>query len=144
RVESAEEVGKKAAARTLRRLRPRKVPTQKVPVLFDARTARSLLSEIFDAVSGSAIYRQGPYLTRKLGEKIAAESLTVIDDATLPGLFGTTPFDDEGVKCRKTPVIENGVLKNYLLNSYTARKLGMKTTGNAARGVAGNAGVGPG
>jgi PmbA protein len=79
-----------------------------------------------------------------LGEKIAVEDLTVIDDGTLPGLFGTTPFDDEGVPSRRTPVIERGVLRNYLLNTYTARKLGMKTTGNASRGLAGNAGIGHG
>ncbi len=62
----------------------------------------------------------------------------------MPGLFGTSPFDDEGIPTRRTPVIENGVLKNYLLNTYSARKLGMKTTGNAARGITGNAGVGHG
>jgi PmbA protein len=143
-VESPEEVGRKAAARTLRRLNPRKVPTQKVPVLFDSRTARALVGEIFSAVSGTSVYRQASFLAGKLGDKIGVEALTLIDDSTMPGLFGTAPFDDEGVICRRTPVIERGVLRNYLLNSYTARKLGMKTTGNASRGVAGNAGVGPG
>ena len=64
--------------------------------------------------------------------------------ATIPGLFGTQPFDDEGVPSRRTPVIEKGVLKNYMLNTYTARKLGMKTTGNASRGITGNAGIGHG
>jgi PmbA protein len=68
----------------------------------------------------------------------------VIDDATIPGLFGTCPFDDEGVASRRTVVIEKGVLKSYLLNTYSARKLGLKTTGNASRGITGNAGVGPG
>jgi PmbA protein len=68
----------------------------------------------------------------------------VIDDGTIPGLFGSSPFDDEGVRTRRTVVIENGVLKNYLLNTYTARKLGLKTTGNASRGLTGNAGVGHG
>jgi PmbA protein len=70
--------------------------------------------------------------------------VTVIDDATIPGLFGTSPFDDEGVPSRRTVVIERGVLKSYLLNCYAARKLGLKTTGNAARGLAGNAGIGHG
>src|SRR5207253_1777394 len=78
------------------------------------------------------------------GEKIASDELTIIDDGTMPGLFGTSPFDDEGVASRRTLVIERGVLKSYLLNTYTARKLGLKTTGNASRGLAGNAGVGPG
>jgi len=113
-------------------------------VIFEPRTAQQLLGDLFDAVNGSAIYKHASFLTGKLGEKIAADSITVIDDATIPGLFGTCPFDDEGVTSQRTVVIENGVLKSYLLNAYTARKLGLKTTGNASRGVTGNAGVGPG
>jgi PmbA protein len=144
RVESPEEVGRRAAERALRRLNPRKVPTQKVPVIFESRTARNLLGDLFDAVDGGAIYRHASFLAGKLGEKIASETLTIIDDATMPGLFGSSPFDDEGVTSRRTVVIERGVLKSYLLNAYTARKLGLKTTGNASRGLAGAAGVGPG
>jgi PmbA protein len=144
RLESPEEVGRRAAERALRRLNPRKVPTQKVPVIFEPRTARMLLGDLFDAVNGGAIYRHASFLAGKLGEKIASDALTIIDDATMPGLFGSSPFDDEGVMSRRTVVIERGVLKSYLLNTYTARKLGLKTTGNASRGLAGNAGVGPG
>ncbi len=144
KLESAEQVGRIAAERVLRRLNARKVPTQKVPVILEPRTARSFLGDIFDAVNGSAIYKHASFLAGKLGEQIASENLTVIDDATIPGLFGSSPFDDEGVASRRTVVIERGVLKNYLLNTYTARKLGMKTTGNASRGITGNAGVGPG
>jgi len=144
RLESAEEVGRRAAERALRRLNPRKVPTQKVPVIFEPRTARMLLGDLFDAVNGGAIYRHASFLAGKLGEKIASEALTIIDDATMPGLFGSSPFDDEGVASRRTVVIERGVLKSYLLNTYTARKLDLKTTGNASRGLAGSAGVGPG
>jgi PmbA protein len=144
RLESPEEVGRRAAERALRRLNPRKVPTQKVPVIFEPRTARMLLGDLFDAVNGGAIYRHASFLAGKLGEKIASEALTIIDDATMPGLFGSSPFDDEGVASRRTLVIERGVLKSYLLNTYTARKLNLKTTGNASRGLAGNAGVGPG
>jgi PmbA protein len=143
-LESPEKVGRIAAERTIRRLNARKVPTQKVPVIFEPRTARQLLGDILDAVNGSSIYRQASYLAGKLGEKIASEALTVVDDATMPGLFGTTPFDDEGVTSRRTMVIERGVLKSYLLNTYSARKLNLKTTGNASRGVTGNAGIGPG
>src|SRR6202023_1365937 len=84
------------------------------------------------------------FLAEKLGQQVASEAVTVIDDGTLPGLFGTSPFDDEGVPSRRTVVIERGVLRNYLLNTYTARKLRMKTTGNAARGITGNSGVGHG
>src|SRR5438552_16924738 len=75
---------------------------------------------------------------------VAGDNITVVDDSTLPGLFGTSPFDDEGVASRRTVVIERGVLKSYLMNSYAARKLGMKTTGNASRGITGNAGIGHG
>jgi PmbA protein len=106
--------------------------------------ARTLLDNIFDAISGDSVYRGETFLAGKLGEKIATDKLTVIDDATIPRLFGSSPFDDEGVPSRRTTVIENGVLKSWLLNSYTARKLGMKTTGNASRGITGNAGVGHG
>lgn len=143
-IESAEEVGRRAAARAVRRLNPRKIATQKAPIIFEPRTARQLLGEICDTVNGGAIYRQASFLAGKLGEKVASEELTIIDDATMPGLFGSVPFDDEGVVSRRTVVIDRGVLKSYLLNSYCARKLGLKTTGNASRGLSGNAGVGTG
>jgi len=144
RLEPAAEVGRKAAERALRRLGARKVATQKAPVIFEARVARSLIEHLFEAVSGDSIYRKASFLTGKLGERIASERLTLIDDGTIPGLFGTAPFDDEGVPSRRSVVIERGVLKTYLLNCYTARKLGLKTTGNASRGVTGNAHVGHG
>jgi PmbA protein len=143
-LEKPEDVGRIAAQRAVRRLGARKMETQKVPVVFEPRTARSLLDNIFDAVHGGAVYRNESFLAGKLGERVASEKLTVIDDGTIPGLFGTSPFDDEGVPTRRTVVIENGVLKSYLLNAYTARKLGLRTTGNASRGLAGNAGVGNG
>jgi PmbA protein len=143
-LERAEHVGRMAAQRAIRRLGARKIPTQKAPVLFEARTARSLVSDLFDAVNGTSIYRNASFLAGKLGERIGSERLTLIDDATIPGLFGTSPFDDEGVTSRRTVVIDRGVLTSYLLNSYSARKLGLKTTGNASRGVTGNSGVGPG
>jgi PmbA protein len=143
-LESAEAVGKEAARRVLRRLGAVKVETQKVPVIFEPRMARTLLNNLFEAVEGRAIYREASFLAGKLGEKIASDKITLIDDGTIPGLFGTQPFDDEGVPTRRTPVIEKGVLKNYLLNAYTARKLGMKTTGSASRGITGNSGIGHG
>ena len=143
-LEKPEDVGRIAAQRALRRLGAVKVETKKVPVVFEPRTARSLVDHIFDAVHGVSVYRNESFLAGKLGERVASDKLTVIDDGTIPGLFGTSPFDDEGVPTRRTVVIENGVLKSYLLNTYTARKLGLKTTGNASRGLAGNAGVGNG
>jgi PmbA protein len=144
KLDSPAAVGRRAAERTVRRLGARKVPTQKVPVIFDSVTARSLIGNIFEAVEGESIYRKASFLAGKLGERVASENVTVIDDGGLPGLFGTSPFDDEGVPSRRTVVLDRGVLRSYLLNSYTARKLGMRTTGNAARGVTGNAGVGHG
>jgi PmbA protein len=144
RLEDPAEVGRKAARRALRRLGAAKVATQKVPVVFEPRIARSLLDCIFDAVSGDSIYRQASFLAGKIGQKIASDHVTVIDDGTIPGLFGSFPFDDEGVPTRRTVIIEKGVLRSYLLNTYTARKLGMKTTGSASRGITGNAGIGHG
>lgn len=140
-LDQPEEVGRIAAARVIRRLGAQKVATQKVSVIFEPRTARSMLGHLFEAADGRSIYRSASFLAGKLGQKIAAESVNVIDDGTIPGLMGTSPFDDEGVPSRRTVVIENGVLRNYLLNSYAARKLGMHTTGNASRGVTGNAGI---
>ena len=143
-LDSPESVGRKAAQRVLRRLGATKIETRKVPVIFEPRIARTLLGNIFEAVDGRSIYRNASFLAGKLGEKIASDQITLIDDGTIPGLFGSQPFDDEGVPTRRTPVIEKGVLKSYLLNTYTARKLGLKTTGNAARGITGNAGIGHG
>lgn len=143
-LESPEEVGKVAAQRTLRRLGARKVKTSQVPVIFDPMVARSLLDSLAEAVNGDSIYRGASFLTGKLGEKVAGENVTVVDDGTMPGGFGTSPFDGEGVKSRRTVVIDKGVLKSYLLNTYTAKKLNMKTTGNASRGLAGTPGIGVG
>jgi PmbA protein len=148
-VESPESVGQEAARRTLRRLGARRVPTQSVPIIFAPETARSLIGSVFEAASGDAIWRGASFLAGKLGETIAALDLTIVDDNTmlLPtgvGGFGSSPFDDEGLPSQRTIVVENGLLRNYLLNTYTARKLGMRSTHNAARGLAGAPGVGCG
>ena len=144
RLESAEQVGRVAAQRTLRRLGARKVKTAKVPVVFDPLVANSILDHIFEGVNGDSVYRGATFLAGKLGQKIAADDVTVIDDGTMPGGFGSSPFDGEGVPTRRTVVLENGVLKSYILNTYTAKKLGLQTTGNASRGLAGTPGIGPG
>ena len=144
RLESPEEVGKVAAQRALRRLGARKVKTQKVPVIFDPLVAASIIEHIFEGVNGDSVYRGASFLAGKLGQKIAADSVTVIDDGTMAGGFGTSPFDGEGIPTRRTVVVENGVLKSYLLNTYTAKKLGLQTTANASRGLAGTPGIGPG
>jgi PmbA protein len=143
-LESAEQVGKEAARRTLRRLGARKAKTAQVPVVLDPMVAASMLGHIFEGINGDSVYRGASFLAGKLGEKIAAANVSVIDDGTIPGGFGTSPFDGEGIPTRRTVVIENGILKSYLLNTYTAKKLGLETTANASRGLAGTPGIGPG
>lgn len=148
-LESPESIGQEAARRALRRLGARRVPTQQAPIVFAPEVARSLIGSVFEAASGDAIWRHASFLAGKLGETIAAPSLTIIDDniMMLPtgvGGFGTSPFDGEGLPSQRTVVVQNGVLRNYLLNTYTARKLGMKSTHNASRGLAGTPGIGCG
>lgn len=142
-LESPEAVGRKAAQRVLRKLGARKVRTCRVPVIFDPETARSLLGHVFEAVRGDAVYRRASFLGEKLGKKVASENITILDDGLRPGGLGSRPFDDEGIPASLTPVVEKGVLRNYLLNTYTARKLGRQTTGNASRGKMGPPAVGP-
>lgn len=148
-LESPEAVGTEAARRTLRRLGARRVSTQQAPIVFAPETARTLIASVFEAAAGDAIWRSASFLAGKLDETIGAPGLTIVDDNTmlLPtgvGGFGTSPFDDEGLPSLRTVVVEDGVLRNYLLNTYTARKLGMKSTHNAARGLAGAPGTGCG
>jgi PmbA protein len=148
-LESPESVGKEAARRTVRRLGARRVPTQQVPIVFSAEVARSLVGSVFEAASGDTIWRHASYLAGKLGEPIGAATLTIIDDnmmllPTGAGGFGSSPFDGEGLPTRRTVVVEGGVLRNYMLNTYAARKLGMKSTHNASRGLAGAPGIGCG
>ena len=144
KLESPEQVGTVAAQRTLRRLGAKRGKTKKVPVVFDPMVATSILEHIFEGINGDSVYRGASFLAGKLGQKIAGEGVTVIDDGTIVGGFGTSPFDGEGIPTRRTVVIENGVLNSYLLNTYTAKKLGLQTTANASRGLAGTPGIGPG
>lgn len=144
KLEPAEQVGKIAAQRTLRRLGARKVKTAQVPVVLDPMVATSMLEHLFEGVNGDSVYRGASFLAGKLGQKVAGDNLTVIDDGTMSGGFGSSPFDGEGVPTRRTMVIDGGVLRSYLLNTYTAKKLGLTTTGNASRGLAGTPGIGPG
>lgn len=148
-LDAPEAVGLEAARRTVRRLGARRVPTQQVPVVFAAETARSLIGAVFDAASGNAVWRSASFLAGKLGEEIAGAGITIVDDGTMmlangTGGFGSSPFDGEGLASQRTVVVERGVLKNYMLNTYAARKLGMRSTHNASRGMAGAPGIGPG
>ncbi len=136
-----ESIGLEAARRTLRRLDGRKVPTQQVPIVFAPEIARSIIGSIAEAANGDSIYRGASFFTGLLGEQVASSSITLIDDGTLPGRFGTTPYDGDGLPTRRTMLVENGILKSYLLNTYTARKLGLASTGSAVRGLSGNPGI---
>ena len=151
-------IGHEAARRALRRLGARRVPTQQAPVVFSAEIARSIIGNIFDAANGDAIYRHATFFADMLGQRVAGDNVTVIDDGTLvfdhvspdqaggiqTGGFGTSPFDGEGLPTRRTVLVENGILKSYVMNTYTARKLGMASTGNASRSLASNPGIGAG
>ena len=149
-------IGQEAARRTLRRLGSRQVKTQQAPVVFSAEMARSLIGNIFQAANGDAIYRHATFFDDMLGQRVAGENITVIDDGTLvfdhqtpeggikTGGYGTSPFDGEGLPTRRTVLVENGILKNYVMNTYTARKLGLASTGNASRSLASNPGIGAG
>ncbi len=151
-LESPEEIGRIAAQRTLRRMGARQVKTQRVPVVFSPEISRSIIGNIFEAANGDSIYRHATFFDGMLGERVAGENVTVIDDSTLifnkdglsVGGFGTSPFDGEGLPTRRTVLVERGILKSYVLNSYTGRKLGLPSTGNASRGLAGNPGIGAG
>ncbi len=140
-MDNPEQIGVMAAKRTLRKLGSRSVPTQAVPVVLEPNMARDVLGDIFNAASGESIFRKASFLVGQLGEKIANERLTVIDDGLIPRGLGSRPFDGEGLPTRRTVVISGGVLESYLLNSYTARKLGLTSTGNAGRGLSGPPGV---
>lgn len=134
-MEPPEAIGKRAAERTLGRLGARKIKTQEVPVIFDPETAANLMRIFCAALCGPALYRGASFMVGKLGDRIAAETVSVYDDGTLPGHLGSKPFDGEGLPTRRNAIVENGVLHSYLLDSYSARKLGMKPTGSASRGA---------
>ena len=156
-LEDPEEIGRIAAARALRRLGARRVKTQQPPVVFSPEIARGVIGNIFSAAEGDAIYRNASMFNGMLGERVAGENITVVDDGTMVfdhelaggervriGGFGTAPFDGEGLPTRRTVIVERGILKNYVLNTYTARRLGLASTGNASRGLAGNPSTGAG
>jgi PmbA protein len=142
-LESPAAVGRRAAERALRRLGARRVPTCQVPVIFDSLTAPTLLAHLVSCVNGYSIYRGTSFLASRLGERVASDRVTVIDDGRRPAGLGSRPFDGEGQPTGRTSVVERGVLSSWLLDSYSARKLGARTTGNAARGPGGAPTVAP-
>ncbi|NEX61535.1 metalloprotease PmbA [Noviherbaspirillum galbum] len=126
-----EDIGRYAAERALARLQARKLDTRKCPVLFEAPLAAGLLGAFVQAVSGGALYRKSTFLLDSLGKPVFAPHIQVVEDPHLPGAVGSSPFDEEGVKTVQREVVKDGVVQGYFLSSYSARKLGMRTTGNA-------------
>jgi len=130
-LESAETVGRKAAQRTVARLGARKLSTRQVPVIFEADVARGLLGHLVRALSGGALYRNASFLVDQLGEILFPDRVQIDERPHLPGALGSAPFDNEGVATHARNLVEHGVLQSYILDSYSARRLGMQTTGNA-------------
>ncbi|MCH8536211.1 MAG: metalloprotease PmbA, partial [Alkalimonas sp.] len=128
---SPEQIGREAAQETVARLDARQVPTEKVPVIFRADIASSLFGHLVSAISGGSIYRQSSFLLDKLGQQIFPEHVSIVEQPHLPMALASSPFDAEGVKTRDLAVIEQGVLTSWLLTSYSARKLGLSSTGHA-------------
>ena len=130
-LQSAEWVGKECARRTLSRLAPRKLATQKAPVIFSPEVATGLFGHLVGAISGTSVYRKSTFLLDSLGKQILPDWLTVRELPHVPGGLASTPFDSEGVRTQDRLIIENGVLTNWLMTTYAARKLGLKSTGHA-------------
>jgi len=128
---SVEVVGRITAERTVRRLNARKISTMQVPVLFEAPVAASLLGHFVNAVSGGSLYRKSSFLLDQLGQPIFSPNIHIDDVPDIPKGLASGAFDGEGVKTQRRTIIENGVLNGYFLGTYSARKLGMRTTGNA-------------
>jgi PmbA protein len=126
-------VGRRAAERATRRLGGRRIPTCAVPVIFDPMTAPSLLGHLAGCVNGYTVYREASFLAGRLHETVASDLVTVIDDGRRPSGLGSKPFDGEGLPTRRNVLVEKGRLGTYLLDSYAARKLGLRSTGSAAR-----------
>jgi len=130
-LQSASEIGRIAGVRTVRRLDARKIKTCQVPVLFEAPLASGLISSLISAISGGNLYRKSSFLLDSLGKQIASPLLSIYEDPFIKKGLASSPFDNEGVTTSARQLVDNGVLQGYVLSSYSARKLGMKTTGNA-------------
>jgi PmbA protein len=136
-LESAEKVGRRAGQRTVKRLNPRKVKSQAVPVVYEPRVASGLLGHFAGAISGSAIARGVSFLKDRMSEPVFASSINIVDDPHRLRGLRSKPFDGEGVRNRQMNLVENGVLRTWLLDCASARQLGLTTTGHAARGTGG-------
>ena len=142
-LESPEKIGRTAGERAVKRLNSRKVATKKVPVIFDPRISGSLIGHLVGAINGSAIARKTSFLKDKLNERLFAPGINIIDDPLRKRGLRSRPFDAEGIAGRRMALIEDGVLKTWLLDSATARELDLTTTGHAHRSVSSSSSPGP-
>ncbi len=131
RLAQPEDIGRYAAERALARLNARQLDTRKCPVLFEAPLAAGLLGAFVQAVSGGALYRKSSFLLDSLGKQVFAPHIQVLEDPHVIGAIGSSPFDEEGVKTSRREVVKDGTVQGYFLSTYSARKLGMQTTGNS-------------
>jgi PmbA protein len=130
-LEAADEVGREAARRALRRLGARQPRTCRIPVIYPAYLARGVFGHLVAAVRGTSQYRKASFLLNASGERIFPEHLEITEDPLMPGAIGSAPYDDEGVRTRTRTLVAGGVLQGYVLSSYSARRLGLATTANA-------------
>ena len=136
-LEDSRTVGEEAARRTIAQLGAKKLPTQALPVVFDKDAARSILGLFAGCILGGSIWRKSSYLVDRVGTRVASDLVDIVDDPLLPRAPGSRAFDGEGLLSRNTTVVESGVLKSYLMDTYSARKLGLKSTGSASRSPSG-------
>jgi PmbA protein len=142
-LEAPEHIGRRAGERAVARLNPRKVSTRKVPVVFEPRVANSLVSHLASAANGASVARKTSFLRDKMGAKLFADGVAIIDDPLRVRGLRSRPFDGEGVATRRMALVEDGVLRSWLLDCATARELGLATTGHAQRGVSSVPSPGP-
>jgi PmbA protein len=142
-LENAEKIGRSAGERAVKRLNPRKVATRRVPVVFDTRISGSLVGHLASAANGSSVARKTSFLREKRGEQIFARGINIIDDPLRRRGLRSRPFDAEGVTARVLKIVDDGVLKTWLLDSATGRELNLQTTGHAQRGVSSTPSPGP-
>jgi PmbA protein len=142
-LEAPEHIGRRAGERAVARLNPRKVSTRKVPVVFEPRVSNSLVSHLASAANGASVARKTSFLRDKMGAKLFADGVAIIDDPLRVRGLRSRPFDGEGVATRRMALVEDGVLRSWLLECATARELGLATTGHAQRGVSSVPSPGP-
>lgn len=138
KLEDDEVVGLEAARRTIAKLGSRKVPTSEVPVVFSPDAGRGLLGQLAGVVSGGAVWRKSSYLAAREGTEIASKLVTVVDDPLIRRGPGSRPYDGEGLPTRPSVIVSEGVLRTFLCDVFSARKLGRRSTGSAGRGIGGS------